>query len=115
MRLVVRSLIAGLALASGATLAGCPGVTGLADAQGATHPVSALSTSLGRAVTATAPAASATKTAAPGPVLDVVDMRLGVKAKEIILVDATTGQAPGPRTRACRGRSPRPRRRWRRR
>jgi D-alanyl-D-alanine carboxypeptidase (penicillin-binding protein 5/6) len=90
MRLVVRLLIAGLALASGGTLAGCSGVTGLADAQGATNPAPAVSTPLGRAVTATVPAASATKTAA-GPVLEVGAPR-GVKAKEGILVDATTGQ-----------------------
>jgi serine-type D-Ala-D-Ala carboxypeptidase (penicillin-binding protein 5/6) len=89
MRLVVRLLIAGLALASGGTLAGCSGVTGLADAQGATNPPAAVSTP--RAVTATVPAASATKTAA-GPVLDVVGAPRGVKAKEGILVDATTGQ-----------------------
>jgi serine-type D-Ala-D-Ala carboxypeptidase (penicillin-binding protein 5/6) len=91
MRLVVRLLIAGLALASGGTLAGCSGVTGLADAQGATNPAAAVSTPLGRAVTATVPAGSATKIAA-GPVLDVVGAPRGVKAKEGILVDATTGQ-----------------------
>jgi D-alanyl-D-alanine carboxypeptidase (penicillin-binding protein 5/6) len=89
MRLVVRLLIAGLALASGGTLAGCSGVTGLADAQGATNPVSA--TPLGRAVTATVPASSASKIAA-GPVLNIVGTPAGVKAKEGILVDATTGQ-----------------------
>src|ERR1700683_2382329 len=92
MRLVVRWLIAGWALASGGTLAGCSGVTGLADAQGATNPAPAVSaTQVGRAVTATVPAASATKTAA-GPVLEVVGAPRGVKAKEGILVDATTGQ-----------------------
>ena len=48
-------------------------------------------TPLGHAVTATVPAASATKTAA-GPVLDVVGVPGGVKAKEGILVDAATGQ-----------------------
>jgi len=90
MRLVVRLLIAGLALASGGTLAGCSGVTGLADAQGATNPVSASAPS--RVVTATVPAASATKTAPSGPELDVVGSPAGVKAKEGILVDATTGQ-----------------------
>jgi D-alanyl-D-alanine carboxypeptidase (penicillin-binding protein 5/6) len=91
MRLVVRLLIAGLALASGGTLAGCSGVTGLADAQGATNPAAAVSTPLSRAVTATVPAGSATKIAA-GPVLDVVGAPRGVTAKESILVDATTGQ-----------------------
>jgi serine-type D-Ala-D-Ala carboxypeptidase (penicillin-binding protein 5/6) len=92
MRLVVRLLIAGLALASGGTLAGCSGAAGLADAQGATNPAAVISTTpLGHAVTATVPAASATKTAA-GPVLDVVGVPGGVKAKEGILVDPTTGQ-----------------------
>ena len=91
MRLVVRLLIAGLALASGGTLAGCSGAAGLADAQGATNPEAVISTPLGHAVTATVPAASATKTAA-GPVLDVVGVPGGVKAKEGILVDAATGQ-----------------------
>ena len=92
MRLVVRLLIAGLALASGGTLAGCSGAAGLADAQGATNPEAVISTTpLGHAVTATVPAASATKTAA-GPVLDVVGVPGGVKAKEGILVDAATGQ-----------------------
>ena len=91
MRLVVRLLIAGLALASGGTLAGCSGVTGLADAQGATNPAAAVSTPLGHAATATVPAGSATKIAA-GPVLDLVGAPRGVKAKEGILVDATTGQ-----------------------
>ena len=94
MRLVVRLLIAGLALASGGTLAGCSGAAGLADAQGATNPGPAVSaTPLSRAVTATVPAAAATKTAAAaGPVIDVVGAPPGVKAKEGILVDATTGQ-----------------------
>jgi serine-type D-Ala-D-Ala carboxypeptidase (penicillin-binding protein 5/6) len=90
MRLVVRLLIAGLALASGGTLAGCSGAAGLADAQGATNPA-ALSTPLGKAVTATVPPGSVGKTAA-GPVLDVVGTPTGVKAKEGILVDASTGQ-----------------------
>jgi serine-type D-Ala-D-Ala carboxypeptidase (penicillin-binding protein 5/6) len=94
MRLPVRLLIAGLALALGGTLAGCSAVPGLADAQGATNPVPATSaTPVGRAVTAMVPAASATKTAAAaGPVIDVVGAPRGVKAKEGILVDATTGQ-----------------------
>jgi D-alanyl-D-alanine carboxypeptidase (penicillin-binding protein 5/6) len=90
MRLVVRLLIAGLALASGGTLAGCSGVTGLADAQGATNPALAVSAAP-HAITATVPAASATKTTG-GPTLDVAGAPAGVKAKEGILVDATTGQ-----------------------
>jgi serine-type D-Ala-D-Ala carboxypeptidase (penicillin-binding protein 5/6) len=94
MRLVVRLLIAGLALASGGSLAGCSGAAGLADAQGATNPVASVSaTPPGRAVTATVPAAAATKIAAPAePTLDVAGVPRGVKAKEGILVDATTGQ-----------------------
>jgi D-alanyl-D-alanine carboxypeptidase (penicillin-binding protein 5/6) len=92
MRLVVRLLIAGLALASGGTLAGCSGAAGLADAQGATNPAAVVSTPLGRAITARVPAGSATKTAASGPELDVVGTPAGVKAKEGILVDASTGQ-----------------------
>lgn len=92
MRLVVRLLIAGLALASGGTLAGCSGAVGLADAQGATNPAAVVSTPLGRAITARVPAASATKTAASGPELDVVGTPAGLKAKEGILVDASTGQ-----------------------
>ncbi|HEX4089059.1 MAG TPA: serine hydrolase [Trebonia sp.] len=72
-------------------------MTGLADAQGATNPTSAastrVSTPVGRAVTATVPAAAATKTAASsGPTIDVVGAPRAVKAKEGILVDATTGQ-----------------------
>ena len=92
MRLVVRLLIAGLALASGGTLAGCSGAAGLADAQGATNPGAVLSTPLGHAITARVPAASATKTAASGPELDVTGIPAGVKAKEGTLVNASTGQ-----------------------
>src|ERR1700735_2516938 len=94
MRLVVRLLIAGLALASGGTLAGCSGAAGLADAQGATNPVAAVSaTPPGRAGTATVPAAAATKIATPAePTLDVAGAPRGIKAKEGILVDATPGQ-----------------------
>jgi D-alanyl-D-alanine carboxypeptidase (penicillin-binding protein 5/6) len=94
MRLVVRLLIAGLALASGGSLAGCSGAAGLADAQGATNPVATVSAPPpGRAVTATVPAAAATKTSdAAEPTLDVVGAPRGIKAKEGILVDATTGQ-----------------------
>ena len=91
MRLVARLMIAGVALATGGLTAGCSSAV-VPDAQGATKPVAI--SSPGRAVTATVPAASATKTAgAPdGPVLDVVGVPRGVKAKEGILVDATTGQ-----------------------
>jgi serine-type D-Ala-D-Ala carboxypeptidase (penicillin-binding protein 5/6) len=91
MRLVARLMIAGVALATGGLLAGCSTAV-VPDAQGATNPVALLSP--GRAITATVPAAAATKTAgaSSGPVLDVVGAPRGIKAKEGILVDATTGQ-----------------------
>jgi serine-type D-Ala-D-Ala carboxypeptidase (penicillin-binding protein 5/6) len=91
MRLVARLMIAGVALAAGGLTAGCSSAV-VPDAQGATNPA-ALS-SPGRAVTATVPATAATKTAgaAAGLALDVVGAPPGVKAKEGILVDATTGQ-----------------------
>jgi D-alanyl-D-alanine carboxypeptidase (penicillin-binding protein 5/6) len=91
MRLVARLMIAGVALATGGLTAGCSSAV-VPDAQGATNPVAI--SSPGPAITATVPAASATKTAGPsaGPVLDAVGAPLGVKAKEGILVDATTGQ-----------------------
>ena len=91
MRLVARLMIAGVALATGGMTAGCSTAV-VPDAQGATNP--AAISSPGRAITATVPAASATKTAgaSAGPALDVVGAPRGVKAKEGILVDATTGQ-----------------------
>jgi len=91
MRLVARLTIAGVALATGGLTAGCSSAV-VPDAQGATNPA-AISSPI-RAVTATVPAAAATKTAgaAAGPVLDVAGLPRGVKAKEGILVDATTGQ-----------------------
>ena len=90
MRLVARLMIAGVALATGGLMTGCSSAV-VPDAQGATN--SAAISSPGRAVKATVPAA-ATKTAgaSDGPVLDVVGVPRGVKAKEGILVDATTGQ-----------------------
>jgi len=94
MRLVARLLIAGVALATAGMAAGCSAVPGLDEAQGATNPAGISGSSLGRAVTAKVPAVAATKTAgtAAGPVIDVVGAPRGVKAKEGILVDATTGQ-----------------------
>ena len=91
MRLVARLMIAGVALATGGLTAGCSSAV-VPDAQGATSPVAI--SSPGRAVTATVPVAAATKTASAsdGPVLDVVGVPRGVKAKEGILVDAATGQ-----------------------
>jgi D-alanyl-D-alanine carboxypeptidase (penicillin-binding protein 5/6) len=91
MRLVARLMIAGVALATGGLTAGCSSAV-VPDAQGATNPAAV--SSPGRAITATVPAASATKTAgaSAGPALDVVGAPQGVKAKEGMLVDATTGQ-----------------------
>ena len=91
MRLVVRLLIAGLALASGGTLAGCSGVTGLADAQGATNPVSAIRPLAGPS-RRRCPPPRRPRPPPRGPELDVVGTPVGVKAKEGILVDAATGQ-----------------------
>ena len=95
MRLVARLMIAGVALATGGLMAGCSTAV-VPDAQGATNPGAIASP--GRAITATVPAAAATTTttttagAPAGPVLDVAGLPRGVKAKEGILVDATTGQ-----------------------
>jgi D-alanyl-D-alanine carboxypeptidase (penicillin-binding protein 5/6) len=91
MRLVARLMIAGVALATGGMMAGCS-TTVVPDAQGATNP--SAKSSPGRAITATVPAASAIKIAgaSAGLALDVVGTPRGVKAKEGILVDATTGQ-----------------------
>jgi len=85
-RLAARLVIAGTALAVGAA-AGCSNASGLAYAQGVTRPGSA-----SPAVTATLPAAARAKIVPAGPVLDAVGAPTGVKAKEGILVDATTGQ-----------------------
>jgi D-alanyl-D-alanine carboxypeptidase (penicillin-binding protein 5/6) len=84
-------MVAGVALATGGLTAGCSSAV-VPDAQGATRPTSI--SSPGRAVTATVPAASATKVASPpaSPSIEVVGVPKGVKAKEGILVDATTGQ-----------------------
>jgi serine-type D-Ala-D-Ala carboxypeptidase (penicillin-binding protein 5/6) len=91
MRLVARLMIAGVALATGGLMAGCSSAV-VPDAQGATNPV-AISPP-GQAIKATVPAVAATKTAvaSDGPVLAVTGVPPGVKAKEGILVDATTGQ-----------------------
>src|ERR1700677_3090764 len=91
MRLVARLMIAGVALATGGMAAGCSTAV-VPDAQGATNPTAISSPT--RAVTATVPPAAAGKTASASdiPVLDVAGLPRGVKAKEGILVDATTGQ-----------------------
>lgn len=86
-RLALRLVIAGMALATGMTAAGCSAVPGLADAQGATRPSSSR-----EAATATVPASARAKIAPAGPVLDVAGAPKGVRAKAGILVDATTGQ-----------------------
>jgi serine-type D-Ala-D-Ala carboxypeptidase (penicillin-binding protein 5/6) len=107
MRLIARLMIAGVALAAGGMTAGCS-TAAVPDAQDAVNRPAAIavSGSPSQAITATVPAASATKTAGGsagpvssvgpvgpvGPVIDVVGAPRGVKAKEGILVDATTGQ-----------------------
>jgi serine-type D-Ala-D-Ala carboxypeptidase (penicillin-binding protein 5/6) len=90
MRLSARLLIAGLTLLTAASAAGCSAAApgpGLAFAKGATRPSSS------GAITASAPASSSpAKTAAAGPQIEVTGAPRGVKAKEGILADATTGQ-----------------------
>jgi len=87
-RLAARLVIAGMALAVGATMAGCSAAPGLAYAQGAARPGWPSPT----ATTAMVPASARAKVEAGGPVLDVAGAPKGVKAKAGILVDATTGQ-----------------------
>jgi len=98
MRLVARLMIAGVALATGGLMTGCSSAV-VPDAQGATNPGGISSPA--SAIKATVPSAVATKTAGAAtktagassrPVLDIVGVPRGVKAKEGILVDATTGQ-----------------------
>src|ERR1700761_3396858 len=86
-RLAARLLIAGLALAAGGTAASCSGAPGLAYAQGATRPTPSQASA-----TATVPASGRAKTTSAGPRIVVSGAPKGVKAKEGILVDATTGQ-----------------------
>jgi D-alanyl-D-alanine carboxypeptidase (penicillin-binding protein 5/6) len=86
-RLAARLVIVGIALAVGGTAAGCSAAPGLAYAQDAARPAN----SSPAAVTAMVPASARAKTSA-GPFLAVVGAPKGVKAKEGILVDATTGQ-----------------------
>ena len=88
-RLAARLVIAGTALATGVTAAGCSAAPGLAYATGATRPAS-VSSSPG--TTAVVPASPRAKVVPAGPFLDVVGAPKGVKAKAGILVDATTGQ-----------------------
>lgn len=85
-RLAARLVMAGTALAVGAA-AGCSDAPGLAYTQGATRPVPAST-----AATATVPASGRAKIVPAGPALEAVGAPAGVKAKEGILVDATTGQ-----------------------
>jgi serine-type D-Ala-D-Ala carboxypeptidase (penicillin-binding protein 5/6) len=86
MRLAVRLVIAGMALAVGATAAGCSAAPGLAYAQGVTRPAASSPT----ATTAMVPASAHAKVVPDG--LMVVGAPKGVKAKAGILVDAATGQ-----------------------
>jgi serine-type D-Ala-D-Ala carboxypeptidase (penicillin-binding protein 5/6) len=87
-RLAARLVIAGTALVTGVTAAACSAAPGLADAQGAARPASVSSSVPARAMMS----ASARAKVVTGPVLDVVGVPKGVKAKAGILVDATTGQ-----------------------
>jgi D-alanyl-D-alanine carboxypeptidase (penicillin-binding protein 5/6) len=84
-RLAARLLIAGLALAAGGTAASCSGAPGLAYAQGATRPTASQASAK---TTVPSPAT----TTPSGPRIVVSGAPKGVKAKEGILVDATTGQ-----------------------
>lgn len=87
-RLAARLVIAGMALAAGATAAGCSAAPGLAYAQGVTSPGSSSST----AATAMVPASAHPKAVPDGRSLTVVGAPKGVKAKAGILVNAATGQ-----------------------
>jgi D-alanyl-D-alanine carboxypeptidase (penicillin-binding protein 5/6) len=88
-RLAARLLIAGVALAVGGTAAACSAAPGLAyaRAQGDVH---SKGTASGPS-TAMVPASARAKTST-GPMIDVVGVPAGVKAKSGIVVDATTGQ-----------------------
>ena len=87
-RLAARLVITGMALAMGGTAAGCSVAPGLAYAQDVARPASSPSPTT---TTAMVPASARAKTTT-GPSLAVVGAPAGVKAKEGILVDATTGQ-----------------------
>jgi D-alanyl-D-alanine carboxypeptidase (penicillin-binding protein 5/6) len=88
MRLAARLMIAGLALAVGGAAAGCSAAPGLAYAHDDPRPSASSSPT---AVTVMAPASQHARAAA-GPALTVAGTPQGVKAREGILVDATTGQ-----------------------
>jgi serine-type D-Ala-D-Ala carboxypeptidase (penicillin-binding protein 5/6) len=87
--LAARMVTAGVVLAAAGTAVGCSASPGLAYAQDAAHP--AASSSSSAPVTAMVPASARAKVDM-GPVLTVAAPPQGVKAKEGILVDATTGQ-----------------------
>lgn len=87
-RLAARLVITGMALVVGGTVAGCSVAPGLAYAQDVARPASSPSPTT---ATAMVPASARAKTST-GPFLAVVGAPAGVKAKEGILVDATTGQ-----------------------
>src|SRR5450756_252895 len=100
MRLAARLMIAGLALATGGTAAGCSAVPGLAYARGATQP-----SATGRPAVSQSPAAAVASVSAspsvsasvlpkadPGPRIVTVGAPRAVKAKAGILMDVTTGQ-----------------------
>ena len=87
-RLAARLVIAGIALAAGASTAGCSASPGLAYAQGVTRSAGASPTG----ITAMVPVSARSKITPGGPVLRVTGAPKGVKAKSGILLDATTGQ-----------------------
>jgi D-alanyl-D-alanine carboxypeptidase (penicillin-binding protein 5/6) len=93
MRLTARLMIAGLALVTGGTAAGCSAAPGLAYAKGATKP-SATVPSTARPSTARPSTArpSARPKTVPVPHILTVGAPRAVKAKAGILVDVATGQ-----------------------
>ena len=84
VRVVRRILVTGLAIALGGSLAACSSRVGADYAEGATRPAAP-------AATAKVPPGSATAST-PAPDIAVTGAPQGVKAKEGVLEDATTGQ-----------------------
>jgi D-alanyl-D-alanine carboxypeptidase (penicillin-binding protein 5/6) len=100
MRLAARLMIAGLALVTGGTAAGCSAAPGLAYAKGVTRPSAAARPS-GTGLSATRPPAASTSPTAAlasrpkpdlGPRIVTIGAPRAVKAQAGILVDAATGQ-----------------------
>jgi serine-type D-Ala-D-Ala carboxypeptidase (penicillin-binding protein 5/6) len=87
MRLSARLVIAGLTMVAGGSVASCSAAPGLAYANGAARPSSAVT-----AASVPASGQAAARTAPAGPHIEVVGAPRGVKAKAGILADAATGQ-----------------------